>query len=278
MTRYVKSGISLILGVACSVLTLRSQNIYDLDHSREFARYLMVTQQYSLATGEWERVLFLNPADSSARLNLVKSYRLAGHPDEGWSRLNSWYPAGTLSNDFAREAVQLTFHLSDFSSFQTVMVRSVNLPPAERNNYYLGAWLLEGSWAGPRGSRQLDPEWIAGAGQPLLQLYDKTGSIKYKSPAAATALSALVPGLGKIYSNDWKDGLFSLLFVGTNVWQSYRGFSRKGIESVTGWIFGALAAGFYTANLFGSWKSAGDYNNKQIDLIRHEAESLLYTR
>jgi uncharacterized protein YihD (DUF1040 family) len=278
MIRYAKSGISLLIFLAIAAPTLPSQNIYDHDHSREFARYLMVTQQYNLAAGEWERVLFLNPADTAARLNLVKSYRLSGQPEKGWSNLNAWNPAGSLTNDFAREAIQLTFNLNDFQSFRSVMERSAGLPEPERDNYYLGAWLLEGQWAVPRAIRKADPAWIDGANRPLLDLYDKTGSIRYKSPAAATALSAVIPGLGKIYSHDWKDGLFSLLFVGTNVWQSYRGFSRNGIESVTGWIFGALAAGFYTANLFGSWKSASDYNHNQIDLIRHEAESLLYTR
>jgi hypothetical protein len=39
-----------------------------------------------------------------------------------------------------------------------------------------------------------------------------------------------------------------------------------------------MAFGFYSANLFGSWKSAGDYNQKQLDRIKHETEGYLFNR
>jgi len=70
--------------------------------------------------------------------------------------------------------------------------------------------------------------------------------------------------------------LMSLLFIGVNAWQSYRGFSNDGIKSVRGWAFGVIASGFYTANLLGSWKSAILYNEKKQEQIRHETEGVLF--
>jgi hypothetical protein len=238
----------------------------------------MQTHQFQLANAEWERVLFLNPDDTLARLNQIKSFRLSQKPSEGWQKLTQWYPAGTLSRPFSLEAIQLTLIQGDYPSFHSVLQRSDELTTTEKSNYELGSWLLEGKWINQRAKTRESSLAIAATDARLLDLYTKTKNVHRKSPAASVALSALVPGLGKIYSRDWKDGLLSLLFVATNAWQSYRGFSRNGIKSATGWVFGSLAFGFYSANLFGSWKSANSYNSKQTDLIRHETEGALFTR
>jgi hypothetical protein len=238
----------------------------------------MQTHQFQLAGLEWERVLFLNPADTLARLSQLKSFRLGNQPAAAWQKFNHWYADGSISRPFSLEAMQLTLMQKDFPSFRSVLGRSSGLTDAEISNYQLGAWLLEGDWIN-QPVRSRAPSFSLVAADPgLTELYGKASDIRRKSPAAAVTLSAIVPGLGKIYSNDWKDGLLSLLFVATNAWQSYRGFSRKGVTSVSGWIFGSLAAGFYSANLFGSWKSANVYNEKQVDLIRHDTEDILYTR
>lgn len=285
MIRLKRYGVRLWLGrIYASLLimllptTLTGQNIYDIPHSREFAQYLMQTHQFQLASAEWERVLFLNPGDTLARLNQLISFRLSQKPSEGWQKLKRWYPDGPLSRPFSIEGIQLTLIQGDYDAFRSVLDRSTGLTSAEKSNYELGSWLLEGQWIN-RQAKTRGPTFAITATDPhLLSLYSKTEILHRKSPAASVALSAIVPGLGKIYSHDWKDGLLSLLFVATNTWQSYRGFSKNGIKSATGWIFGSLAVGFYSANLFGSWKSAKIYNSKQVDLIRHETEGVLYTR
>jgi len=278
MTRLKRSAINLLLFTLLVTGTVSGQDIYDGPHSREFARYLMQTHQFQLAASEWDRVLFLYPGDTVARLNLLKSYRLGQKPGEGLTRLNQWYPTGSLSRPFSLEGVQMSLLQSDYQTFNALINRSPGLSGSEKSDYQLGAWLLEGRWIDlPSGKRE--SSYSMGATDArLLDLYAKTRNVSRKSPAASVALSAVVPGLGKIYSHDWKDGLLSLLFVATNAWQSYRGFSKNGTRSVTGWVFGTLAVGFYSANLFGSWKSAKVYNAKQVDLIRHETESILFTR
>jgi len=278
MTRLKKYIISLLLFPIIIPCSLHAQNIYDLSHSRQFAQYLMQSHQFQLATSEWERVLFFTPGDTIARLNLIKSFRLSDKPANGWEKLNSWYPSGPLSRQFSIEAIQLTLIQGDYTLFNSTIGRSTGLIQSEQTDYRLGAWLMEGNWIDiPLKKREPSFELVS-TDPRLMELYSKTKEIHRKSPAASLALSVIIPGMGKIYSNDWKDGLISLLFVATNVWQSYRGFSRNGVSSVSGWIFGGLATGFYTANLFGSWKSAKNYNSKQTDRIRHEAENILFTR
>jgi hypothetical protein len=276
MIRSEKYLISLIL--ALLPLMLPGQDLYDLSHSKEFASHLMQTRQYSLAASEWERVLFLAPSDSSAKLNLIRAYKLSGNPAEALRRLNIWYPSGPLTQSISTEGLQLTLMQRDFAGFGKLLSRSSSLPKTRKSDYQLGAWLMQDQWITRQPYPDL-PGIVSTAGDTsLLKLYHESLLVRRKNPGTAVALSVVIPGMGKIYSGDWKDGLMTLLFVGVNSWQAYRGFNKDGIKSISGWIFGTMAFGFYTANLFGSWKSAGDYNQKQLDRISHEAEGYLFNR
>jgi len=275
MIRYAKYLISTIL--LALPFTTDAQDLFDLKHSREFAGYMMRSNNFALAAGEWERVLFLSPGDTAARLNLIKAYRLSGNPDEAWQRLVQWHPQGPISAGFALEGIHLSLQQNDFNGFEDILSRSVGISPGRLSDYRLGAWLMQDKWITRQAYPALPSIVATAKDSSLLDLYHRSLLVSQKNPATAVALSILIPGLGKIYSRDWKDGLMTLLFVATNVWQSYRGFSKNGPGSVTGWVFGTLAVGFYTANLFGSWKSAKDYNAHQTDRIKHEAEGLLFS-
>jgi hypothetical protein len=251
--------------------------LFDLRHSREFGLYLMQTEQYALASLEWDRVLFLSPGDTLAQINLIKSLRLSGKPDLASLRLQEWSPFGNLPRNFAIEGLQSALQQQDFNSFRSLLARSGALAPGEKANFELGAWLMEGEWLSvPSRSRSFGTAFQV-TDPALLDVYNRSLMIRRKSPVAAVTLSAVVPGMGKIYSGNWKDGLMSLLFIGVNAWQSYRGFSDDGIKSARGWAFGIIATGFYTANLFGSWKSATLYNEKQQEQIKHETQGILFT-
>ena len=270
-------SLSVILMAALLPVTLKSQNIFDESHSREYAQHLMQSFGYQQAAAEWERVLFLSPNDSIARLNLIKSLRLADQPAAAWKKLNQWYPSAPLTRQFSIEAAQITLMQSDFTALDSVIKRSPGLAEAEKSTLRLGGWLMEGKWINQSPKTRKPTFTVASMEPRLLDTYSKAMDVHRKSPAAAVALSLVIPGMGKIYSHDWKDGLMSLLFVATSAYQCYRGFSKNGTGSITGWVFGGLAVGFYTANLFGSWKSANLYNSNQTDRIRHEAESILIT-
>jgi hypothetical protein len=73
-----------------------------------------------------------------------------------------------------------------------------------------------------------------------------------KSPALAAGLSALVPGLGRVYVGRWQDGIFSFLLVGLASGLAAQGFHEDGTSSVRGWILGSTAALLYAGNVYGS--------------------------
>jgi cellobiose phosphorylase len=99
--------------------------------------------------------------------------------------------------------------------------------------------------------------------------------LHYKSPALAMAFSMVIPGSGKIYSGDWKDGLFAMLMIGSMTYESYVGFHTRGTRSVLGWVFAGLSVGFYGGNIYGSYHSAQRYNARQNLNIHNESEKLV---
>ena len=100
-------------------------------------------------------------------------------------------------------------------------------------------------------------------------MLERQATLPRKSPWLAAGLSAVVPGLGRVYLGRWPDGLFSFLVVGLAGGFAAHGFSEDGRTSVRGWILGSTAALFYIGNVYGSAVGALAQ--------RHEAEDALTT-
>jgi hypothetical protein len=97
---------------------------------------------------------------------------------------------------------------------------------------------------------------------------------QHRSVVLAVGLSAVVPGLGKIYTGRWKDGLLSFLLVGFNAWQAYRGFRLKGFDNAYGWIFSGIGLTFYAGNLYGSAKAAKQFNHQVEENLIYRAKDV----
>jgi hypothetical protein len=83
----------------------------------------------------------------------------------------------------------------------------------------------------------------------LLRRYD---TLPRKSPWVAAALSAVIPGLGRVYIGRWPDGLISFLLVGLTAGLSAQGFHEEGRDSVRGWVLAGFGALLYAGNVYGS--------------------------
>jgi TM2 domain-containing membrane protein YozV len=254
-------------------ISLHSQDIRDRDHSILYARYLMETRQYRLAAEELERVDFLSPGDDSIRLSILRAYRLAGDYPSGLNASRRFLAGSgeSIPGDFAQEHFRLmidTRHTRDAFLF---LEQDQSLPLPYKANMKLGLHLLEQEWDKAYqfavGRNDITPG--------MYQMVVESRLVNYKSPALALGLSAILPGSGKFYTGNWKDGLIALVFVGANAFSSYRGFNKHGIESAYGWIFGGLAAGFYAGNLYGSYQAATRYNQKLNDELLDKVQKAI---
>jgi len=256
--------LSTILWVLIAI-NIHAQNIHDLEHSKQFADYLYKTGQYDLAAEEYERIVFLEPDNLQNKYLLISSYHKAREYKQALKRFNYFFEnnlAG-MPADFAEEYVKLLLLTRQDSLAINYLNQNFSLNTELKNNLHLTALLLQKKWDDSFRFARSYPVTNEKMNAQLHLLAFEAKQIKYKSPALAGFMSAIVPGTGKIYTKYWKDGIIAMIFVGVNAWQAYRGFNRYGKKSAYGWIFAGLTASFYLGNIYGSVKSAKKYNKKK---------------
>lgn len=104
----------------------------------------------------------------------------------------------------------------------------------------------------------------------LLNYRQRLASVKRKSPLLAGAMSAVVPGTGKMYAGKLYQGLFSFLFVGVLAGATYEQYRNGGFENPQFYLVGSLFTIFYVGNIAGSIFSVKVKRNEQIDALKTE--------
>lgn len=92
-------------------------------------------------------------------------------------------------------------------------------------------------------------------------------SVKRKSGFLAAAMSAVIPGTGKMYAGKTGEGVGALI---TNLilgWQFYDHYNLLGISSVRTIAYGALFSTFYLGNIYGSAISVRVLKNQQYEIL-----------
>lgn len=267
---------SRLLIIVCLILLLpslsRSQNIYDLDHSRKYAEFLSASQQHVLAAEEYERLVFFESSNVEFRYKLIKSYRLATDYSKGINRVYSLYGGSfqTMPQFLAKEFVTLELLTDSLSVADRFINQNETLPPELKLVFRSYNLMLNGDYANLESMLQNASANNLTLPRNLMILSDQALNSKYKSPFLAAGFSTIIPGSGKFYTKNWTDGIMSLLFVAGNAWQAHRGFKEDGVKSAYGWVFASLSTSFYIGNIFGSAKSAKRYNTNKKNEIRNQ--------
>lgn len=253
----------------------KAQDLFDSTNTRLFAQYLLRTNNYRLAAQEFERLAFLFPESSEFKISSIQAYRLNNENDKAFNRLQTLFPPDSLFTvpALAREYSWLSIKTQHFQRFSQ-NIESLNLPAEDKNFYQLSSMILNNQYI-KADSFGLNLSTTNNYPlENLRRIAHEAATMKMKKPGIAFGLSLAVPGLGKVYSGQWKDGLFSFLFTTAAMYQAYRGFHKNGSKSAYGWIYAGLGTGFYLGNLYGSIKSVHKYNNAKKHDIYHRTEEI----
>lgn len=88
--------------------------------------------------------------------------------------------------------------------------------------------------------------------QNMQQYYQQLKKVKHRSPVLAGALSAIVPGLGKVYAGKTKQGIASFFPVALLGLQAYENIHKRGIKNGFSIFYTGLFSVFYIGNIWGS--------------------------
>jgi TM2 domain-containing membrane protein YozV len=280
MTQLIRFFRSLVLFLSLSGLYsgASAQNLYDAAHSEKYAGHLYSTKNYSAAAREYKRLALYRPADDTVIQKILTCYRLQGLPDSGIAYMKLHYPEtssapGYINNEFAKSLILA----GRYGEADSLLMAHNQLDSFSINRYKFYNKALSDHWDDARNIFAHNSLAINSNTDAWRQLLKKQAALTYKSPALAMSLSIIIPGAGKIYAGDWKDGTVALLLVGSMAYESYVGFHTRGTKSVLGYAFGGLALGYYGGNIYGSYKSAVRYNRRKNLEIHNDAEKLVGT-
>lgn len=256
-----------------------AQDIYDLPNSKKYAQYLTQQKQYKQAAEEWENILKLESSDTNSYF-LLRTYRLGGMYNSGETFAEKHFSeqAYIANEDFTEEYVKTLLQNNSLIKAQHFLAfDSANLDTFRKADYTFQTYILQADWQAARKLFDENKNLAAHKDNSYQSILLRAENQSHKNPALAATLSVIVPGLGKVYTEDWKDGAIAFFLVGSSALQAYWGFKEKGTNSVYGWIFGGVALGYYTGNIYGSYKSARRFNQRQQAIILQDAKRIIFS-
>jgi tetratricopeptide (TPR) repeat protein len=270
--------ILLVLLTFLSALPFYSESAHcaEITINREeqfrFAEQTMNKGDYLRAVFEFERFLHFFPDDknvSKARLLIAQCYLKAKDYESARKILIEVLNVykGTLVGGKALFLMGESYYeqgLYEEAERYFRAILAVYSEPELRNSaIYRLAWIQmqTGKW-----QEASETFKSVGAGSSLfLNAQDLSAKslggefLPYKDPTTAGALS-VVPGLGHVYCERYKDGLVALLLNGLFIWATVEAF--QGNQEVLGGILGFVELGFYSGTIYSAVNSAHKHNRK----------------
>ncbi len=246
------------------LISVFSQNIYDTEHSFQYARHLVDDKKYELAAKEYERLLFFNPGNDSLVFLLSRTYI---HNKQFEKALNIIEPKSS-ETAFSHSYLNLLLLTKQFDKTKLF---SEKFSAQEQKKNLARTFLLMGNW-----KKIKDVDLQNFIDEDERNLFSEAQKFRRKKPIIALGLS-VIPGLGKVYTGNYSDAAMSFLTVGVCAVLAYRGFDKKGFESIPGWIYGGLGAGLYLGNFYGGFKAAKLRNKKYHEQFINELEEIIIT-
>jgi tetratricopeptide (TPR) repeat protein len=245
------------------------ENVY------RFAKHLYKQGDYLRAAGEYERYLFMGGKEMQSDSLIYRiglSYSRGGEREKAIQYFSHIIDGHNYSFVYSNAVLELSKIFLEQKNY----ARSIELissfkskPPQVKKDFTrlkVINYLLSKKWG---VAHSISEKFIHEYGDSLekiditlANLVEESNRLSRKNCFVAGALSALVPGSGKLYTRRYQDGIYSFLVTGLAAWQAYSGFKDDGVESVKGWVYGTIGSVLYAGNIYGSVVSVKIFNNK----------------
>ena len=266
------------LGVKFSIADSTAVDYFSRENILKFARKLYFEKDFLRAAGEYQRFLAIDKSSADSTLyKIALCYEHANVRKKSISFyekiINRYSGSPLLGLSYYQISVNL--HLlknyeNSNSLIQNVLPSLTQSQLIEDFTYLKGINLIyQKKWktAELYFRTELKNNYSKDYKNKLLfaiNFIQNRFEIPRKQPFLAGALSAIIPGSGKIYCGQIGDGFYSLILNAVTGYLAWAGFHENGINSVQGWILGSIGGIFYIGNIYGSVITAQFFNDKQI--------------
>ncbi|EFK96279.1 conserved hypothetical protein, secreted [sediment metagenome] len=108
----------------------------------------------------------------------------------------------------------------------------------------------------------------------LIQYSKELADFKPKSVAISGVFSAIIPGMGKVYSKKAGEGVAAFLANSILLGMTYENYKKAGSRNYKTLIFGSLFSVFYIGNIYGSMVSVKVYRE---EFYKNYENKILFT-
>lgn len=224
-----------------------------------FADYLFCEKDYLRAIDEYEKYLRTNE-DDSIQFKIAFSFLEIGRYENAIEkftkvkRTSSFYESSKIerlkSYFLLNDSIQLISEADSIIKTESQFARNA----LKLKNISL---LLTQN---PPSKNEFLSSFDVYEERDALNLYNQKIDPNFKSGMLAGILSTIIPGAGKIYTENYSDGITAFLLSGLFGYLAYTNFEHN--HNFRAWIFTAVASGFYAGNIYGSIASAQIFNAK----------------
>ena len=106
--------------------------------------------------------------------------------------------------------------------------------------------------------------------QSMQKAYRSLQAQKHKSPAVAAILSAVVPGLGRVYAGKPKQGIATFLPIAMLALQMQENIRKRGLKNPFTIFYSGLFTVFYVGNIWGSAFSVKIKKDEFSQAVNHQ--------
>lgn len=229
------------------------------------AHELYIHKDYYRAITEYKREAFF--ADSAhqkrwADFRIGESYRKSGRAEESVSylaRAARFSESDELSDSCVFSLARSYIQMGSFPAARAILDSLGKEVPCK---LALAGWssLLEGDFETARGL-------FASAGRDsLADLAAACTEIRWKSPAAAAVMSAILPGSGQVYAGGYRQGVTSFLLHALFGYLTYRAIDDHRYFEAAAAVYTGFSR-FYVGNIISASSLVREDNHRRMDEV-----------
>lgn len=253
----IKQLLIIYLILLNSVQFAQNLDLKSPQNIKSFADYLFCEKDYLRAIDEYENYLRIKENDS-IQFKVAYGFLEMGRFENAIQNFAKVKPTSAFYEATKIEKLKTFYLLNDSLKFISEADSIITSESPFANNALKlknVALLLTNNL--PDKNKFLKP-FDAYQKKDVLSFYNQKTNTGYKSETVAGLLSAIIPGSGKIYTENYSDGITAFLLTGLFGYLAYTNFDHD--HNLRAWIFTAVASGFYAGNVYGSVASAQIFN------------------
>jgi tetratricopeptide (TPR) repeat protein len=239
----------------------QSGGFFSAEARTEFANALFCEGDYIRAFDEYTAALSLNPNDT-LRLYAGISLRNLKRFNEAEDYFKGLFYFSTLGDEGRCEFFKTKFIRGDYDYFFNEEPYRETFP----NKYnrallklkYFSVFLL------PEKPLPDSAKFIAlydyDEAKNVAEFYSRAKNLPKKNPTTAALLSAVIPGAGKIYTENYSDGITA--FLATGLFYGLAAWKFSDDKNLAGALFTGVGLFFHVGSVYGSAASAKLFNER----------------